>query len=105
MLGIIGAAGSGTFLRDICRRAIHPELLVLICLFSTLFSFGFARAPFPYALLPGLGMLAVFTPRGLAFLYAGLGRLTSYAWVRTSIAATFILVLLLFGPILGLLPS
>jgi len=46
----------------------RSDRVLLLVLGATLFSFVFARAPFPYALVPFAGMAALFASHGLAAL-------------------------------------
>lgn len=59
-LGAIGLAVSFSRWR---RERSSVELLLMLSLGTTLFSFCFARAPFPYALVPFAGMAALFAAR------------------------------------------
>jgi hypothetical protein len=56
------------------RRWQDPDLLLVVALPATFGAYALQQAPFPYSLLPFLGLLALFAARGVA---AGLGALTS----------------------------
>ncbi|HEY4105465.1 MAG TPA: hypothetical protein VGM44_16315 [Polyangiaceae bacterium] len=73
VLGGLGVLQTVLALKRSPAPLARPELALLLLLASSLYSYGFARAPFPYALVPGLGMLAVFVPRGLGFVFEWLG--------------------------------
>ncbi|HTA90359.1 MAG TPA: hypothetical protein VK745_12305 [Polyangiaceae bacterium] len=98
-LGLLGAGRSVLALKRSVEPLAEPDLILLLVLASALFSFGFARAPFPYALLPGLGMLCAFVPRGLAALFDATRRLPERA--RLPGAVLIVVGLLWLGPRLG----
>jgi hypothetical protein len=56
------------------RRWQAPDLLLGVALPATFGAYALQQAPFPYSLLPFLGILALFAARGVA---VGLGALTS----------------------------
>ncbi|MBL8957308.1 MAG: hypothetical protein JNK82_41430 [Myxococcaceae bacterium] len=60
-VGLFGLAALGAW-------ASRRDRVPLLVLGTTLFSFCFARAPFPYALVPFAGMAALFAARGVAAL-------------------------------------
>jgi hypothetical protein len=100
-LGLLGAARALFELRRSPARSADPDLALLLVLGSALFSFGFARAPFPYALLPGLGMLCAFVPRGLAVILAGIRRIPAADPLRLALFTLCLLGLALLGPRTG----
>ncbi len=54
------------------RAALRdPDVLLLAALCSTFASFALQRAPYPYSLLPFLGIAAALAARGAAFLLGG----------------------------------
>ncbi len=58
-------------------RWSEPELLLLLALPATFGSYALQRAPFPYSLLPFLGVVTLFAARGAAVV---LGALESRVW-------------------------
>jgi hypothetical protein len=58
-------------------RWSDPELLLVLALPATFGSYALQRAPFPYSLLPFLGVVVLFAARGAA---AVLGSLESPVW-------------------------
>jgi hypothetical protein len=101
-LGLLGVLRTLLQLRQSRAPLADPDLPLLLVLGSALFSFGFARAPFPYALLPGLGLLCAFVPRGLAAIIALLRRFpvpTPIYWLEVGLV---VLGLWLLGPRTGL---
>jgi hypothetical protein len=100
-LGVLGALRTALTLKRSPAPLAEPDLALLLVLFGALFSFGFARAPFPYALVPGLGMLCAFVPRGLAAICAGLRRLFAAEAAYLAGVALVLLALSLIGPRAG----
>ncbi len=100
-LGLLGTWRTLSALRRAQALLGEPDLILVLVLASSLFSFGFARAPFPYALLPGLGMLAVFAPRGLSFALSLLARARISAKLRNLGVAALWLSVVALGPLVG----
>jgi hypothetical protein len=98
-LGLLGAGRALLALKRSAAPLAEPELPLLLVLCGALYSFGFARAPFPYALLPGLGMLCAFVPRGLGVILSGVRRLPKGLQVPGAVLA--VLGLFLLGPRVG----
>lgn len=98
LLGLLGAARTIYELWRSRAPLAEPDLVLVLVLASSLFSFYFARAPFPYALLPGLGMLAVFVPRAFTAIFALLRRVPVSPSVFALEVALLCLVLGLLGP-------
>lgn len=68
-LGALGLAGTLRQLWSRGRDARHdPDLLVVAALGTTFASFALQRAPYPYSLLPFLGVAAILAGRGAAIL-------------------------------------
>jgi len=68
-LAAVGAARTGRRLVARGRGAASdPDLLLLAALASTFASFALQRAPYPYSLLPFLGVAGIFAARGAAAL-------------------------------------
>ncbi|MHB8873374.1 MAG: hypothetical protein ACYC8T_06775 [Myxococcaceae bacterium] len=66
-LGALGAAGTVRRLAGLGpARWRDPDLLLLTALPATFGSFALQQAPYPYSLLPFLGITAVFAARGVA---------------------------------------
>ncbi len=97
-LGLIGAARTSYELSQSRALLAEPDLVLVLVLGSALFSFGFARAPFPYALLPGLGMLAVFVPRAFTAIFSLLRRVP----VSPLVFGLEVAMVLLFVGLLGI---
>ncbi|SEM28446.1 hypothetical protein SAMN05444354_11488 [Stigmatella aurantiaca] len=72
----LAALGLASTVREGWRRARwqEPDLLLGVALPATFGAYALQQAPFPYSLLPFLGILAVLAARGVA---AGLGAVTS----------------------------
>jgi hypothetical protein len=102
LLGGLGALETALVLRRSAAPLRDPDLPLLLVLASSLFSFGFARAPFPYALVPGLGMLCAFVPRGLSLLLASLRRVRLPEAAQIAMAGLLLLGLWQLGPSAGL---
>ena len=100
-LGLLGVVRTIVRLKRSSMPLAEPDLPLLLVLASALFSFGFARAPFPYALLPGLGMLCAFVPRGFALILAGVRRLPVAPPAQLLGSALVVLGLWLWGPRTG----
>jgi hypothetical protein len=100
-LGLLGVGLTVLELKRSPAPLAEPDLALVLVLGSALFSFGFARAPFPYALLPGLGMLCAFVPRGLALIVAGIRRVPAAEPLRVAITALAMLALFWWGPRAG----
>ncbi|HEX3777219.1 MAG TPA: hypothetical protein VHV51_22255 [Polyangiaceae bacterium] len=105
LLGFLGAVRTVLALKRSDAPLARPELSLLLLLASTLYSYGFARAPFPYALVPGLGMLAVFVPRGLAFAFEWLGGEELPRAAHTAGVVLILAASVWLGPRLGFVES
>ena len=97
-LGLWGVVCALIELKRSAEPLVQPPLILVLVLCSALFSFGFARAPFPYALLPGLGMLCAFVPRGCAALLRALRRSPMPKPLLLPATALALFALLFFGP-------
>jgi hypothetical protein len=100
--GLLGVGRVALELKRSPAPLAEPDFALVLVLGSALFSFGFARAPFPYALLPGLGMLCAFVPRGLAVVVASARRVPVAEPLQIAFAALVLLGLFLLGPRAGL---
>ncbi len=100
-LGALGVARTVYELTQSRAPWAEPDLVLLLVLGSALFSFGFARAPFPYALLPGLGLLAAFVPRAFTAIFTLLRRVPVAPSVFALEVFVVLLVLALLGPRVG----
>ncbi|WP_224244514.1 hypothetical protein [Hyalangium gracile] len=88
----LGLAATVRRLGSAGRRMLsEPDLLLLLALPATFGSYALQRAPFPYSLLPFLGVVAILAARGAA---AVLGALEARAW---KVAGASALLLLLGG--------
>jgi hypothetical protein len=96
-LAALGLAATLRRLRERGRGALaDPDLLLVGALATTFASFALQRAPYPYSLLPFLGIVAVLAARGAALLlYMGGMPL------RTAFAAALVAVLILQSAALG----
>jgi hypothetical protein len=101
-LGLLGVARTVLELKRSPAPLAEPDLALVLVLCSALFSFGFARAPFPYALLPGLGTLCAFVPRGLGAIFAGLRRILAPEPLYLGAVLLVMLGSWLLGPRAGL---
>jgi hypothetical protein len=74
----LAALGLASTVRNLWRQGAarwrEPDLLLAVALPATFGAYALQRAPFPYSLLPFLGILAVLAARGVM---AGLGAVTS----------------------------
>lgn len=98
-LGITRTVAS-LFAEGARAAAAHPDVLIVTALAGTLFSYCFARAPFPYALVPFLGMVAVFAARGIGALAEYFRPSTPRA--RAAAAALALVTLAWFATLHGL---
>ncbi|MEI9941388.1 MAG: hypothetical protein WDO69_29565 [Pseudomonadota bacterium] len=101
-LAVLGVLRAVARLKRSAAPLADPDLALLLVLASALFSFGFARAPFPYALLPALGLLCAFVPRGVAVIFGVLRSIPiapPITWLGLALLA---LALWLVGPRAGM---